>query len=434
MSAKFGQNGRDKRKHTDDSEEALSDLDPLISVTEALSRLAASLRSTTAERVSLSAAHGRILAEDIGAVFDSPAFDRAMLDGYAVRAEDIRGATRDHPVFLTVIGSVPAGSVPQFSLTPGTAVRTMTGAPLSAGADAIVRQEYTEDFMEQGARRVKIMRAVERLEAVQQRGYDARQGTRLLFAGTRLGPAELALAAAHGYAELSVHAKVRVGVMATGSEVTEVGQPLAEGRLYNSNTPMLCAIVAEAGGAPIALPPAPDREDALCEQFAAALRVCDMLVTTGGVSVGDYDLTPRALERLGVKRLFWGVWMRPGTPVYAGVFEDRLIMALSGNPTAAFVNAHVLLTPTLKAMTGSTTLRLWDGVQARLRHVPVKAPVKHTRFLHGRLLVEAGQLWIDVEGKQSAASVGSLAGKTGLACIEPGTALVDGTLVNIVVP
>ena len=408
-------------------------MDPLISIPEALARLSAQLRGPKTELISLHAAHGRVLAQDVDAAFDSPAFDRAMLDGYAVRVQDIRGATREHPVVLTVTGSVPAGSVPQVGVTAGTAVRTMTGAAVSTGADAIVRQEYTEEFMEQGLRQVKIMRAVGYLEAIQERGYDARLGTRLLSAGTRLGPAELAVAAAHGYANVSVRSKITVGVMATGSEVTEVGQPLLAGHLYNSNTPMLCAIVAEAGAAPIVLPSAPDREDALCEQFAAALRTCEVLVTTGGVSVGDYDLTPRALERLGVKRLFWGVWMRPGTPVYAGVYEDRLVLALSGNPTAAFVNAHVLLSPTLKAIAGLTTPQPWDGMKARLRHAPVKTAVKHTRFLHGRLLAEEGQLWIDVAGKQSAGSVQSLAGKTGLARIEPGEALVDGALVKVII-
>ncbi|MHB1628837.1 MAG: molybdopterin molybdotransferase MoeA [Bacilli bacterium] len=407
-------------------------MDPLISIAEALSRLSAQVHRMDAERMPLSAAHGRILAGDIDAVFDSPAFDRAMLDGYAVRAQDIRSAAREHPVVLTVVGTVPAGSVPEIDVTAGTAVRTMTGAALSAGADAIVRQEYTEELMEQGVRRVKIMRAVGRLEAVQERGYDARRGMRLLSAGTRLGPAELALAAAHGYAAVTVRRRVEVGVMATGSEVTEVGQPLLAGHLYNSNTPMLCAIAADAGAAPTALPPAPDREDALCDRFAAALRTCDVLVTTGGVSVGDYDLTPRALERVGVKRLFWGVWMRPGTPVYAGVHGDRLVLALSGNPTAAFVNAHVLLTPTLRAMAGFTAPQPWDNIKAFLRHAPVKTPVKHTRFLHGRLAVEEGQLWIDAGGKQSAASVGSLTGKTGLARIDPEEAMVDGTLVNVI--
>ena len=136
---------------------------------------------------------------------------------------------------------------------------------------------------------------------------------------------------------------------------------------------------------------------------------------------------------MGVKRLFWGVWMRPGTPVYAGVYGDRLILALSGNPTAAFVNAHVLLTPTLRAMAGFTAPQPWNNIKAFLRHAPVKTPVKHTRFLHGRLAVEEGRLWIDAAGKQSAASVGSLTGKTGLARIDPGEAMVDGTLVNVII-
>ncbi len=405
-------------------------MDTLIAIEEAVYRLQKAVDVCSFEEIAVEDAYGRVLAVDVCALLDVPHYDRAMLDGFAVQAIDIAKTTREHPVELEIIETVGAGKMPSTELTSGTAVRTMTGAPIAKGADAIVRLEYADEIVKAGTRIVRVYRAVGVQEAIQQRGHDIRRGDILLQAGTVLSAVEIAVLAANGFGVIQVTRRPRVAIVATGSEVVPLGQPLQPGQLYNSNTPMLRSLVLQTGGTAASFLPVGDDPQQLKTRFEEALDSCDVLVTTGGVSVGDYDLTPVVLENLGVKRLFWGVWMRPGTPIYAGVYEDRIVLALSGNPAAAYVNALLLLVPLLRKMSGQKFREI--QMKARLKNPPHKRRVKHTRFFAGDLVLFDNEVWIDVSGEHSSGVMTNFIAKTALARVESDDELVDGTLVNVI--
>lgn len=405
-------------------------MDVLISIEEASRRLQEVATVCQVEQVALDRALGRVVAVDVQALLDVPHFDRAMLDGFAVKAADIVAATKDQPVELRVLETVGAGHVPHVQVKTGTAVRTMTGAPIVTGADAIVRIEYAEELTRDNERIVRIYRAVDEHEAIQEQGHDILAGHTLLTSGTLLQPMEIAVLAAHGYHTVTVTRQPRVAIVATGSEVVPLGQALQLGQLYNSNTPMLTALVTQAGAQAISFSPASDHKEELTERFMEALETCDILVTTGGVSVGDYDLTPSILEEIGVKRLFWGVWMRPGTPVYAGTFDGRLVLALSGNPAAAFINAIIFLVPLLRVLAGQKDEQV--DVKARLKNPPQKRRVKHTRFFAGQLIFIENELWIDVSGEHSSGVMTNFIGKMALAQIGGEDELREGELVSVI--
>lgn len=405
-------------------------MEALISIEEALARILLNCQYRKTEVSDLYNAFGKTLAEDVEAVYDVPAFDRAMLDGYAVNYEDICSASWEHPVLLNVAERVPAGFVPVRKLGQGEAFRTMTGAPIAEGADTLVRFEFTESTDDGEIKRVKILRTVSISEAIQRKGQDIRTGQRLLQAGTQIGPKEIALLATQGISEVPVLSPPKIGIYSTGTEVVDVNDQLQVGQVYNSNTPMLSALVRSAGALPCQGKVLKDEPEIIRKELAYALHAYDVIVTTGGVSVGDFDLIPGILEELGVNRLFWGVYMRPGTPVYAGTFEGKLVFALSGNPTAAFLNAHVLLMPALRYLLGKNEQGI-RAFPARLYRVPNKKKVKHTRFLSGRLFLQGHEWWIDVGGDQSVGSLTRFANANALARIEPGEDIQEGRYVQV---
>ncbi len=405
-------------------------MDALIPVDEALSRIFTHCFYHKTELSDLDSGFGKILAENVYAIHDVPSFDRAMLDGYAVRYEDIKQANRDHPIILEVTARVPAGSVPDRELQQGEAFRTMTGAPIAGGADTLVQQEWTDFGESVDASKVAVFRSVNKGEAIQQQGHDIKEGQLLLPKGSLIGPVEIALLSSQGIFEIPTMTPPRIGVFSTGSEIVEKNGKWEQGKIYNSNTPMLTGLLRKAGAEAVSHPAIKDDPDLLREKFQDALNCFDMVVTTGGVSVGDWDLTPKILEEIGVRRLFWGVFIRPGTPVYAGVFQGKLVFALSGNPPAAFVNAHVLVLPAIQKM-----LSVKDGaihsMTARLQHVPKKKKVRHTRFLTGRLFEKDNEWWIDVGGDQSAGTMSRFVHANALARIEPDDEMIEGECVQV---
>ena len=405
-------------------------MDALIPVDEALSRIFTHCFYHKTELSDLDSGFGKILAENVYAIHDVPSFDRAMLDGYAVRYKDIKQATRDHPIILEVTAHVPAGSVPDRELQQGEAFRTMTGAPIAGGADTLIQQEWTDFGESVDTTKVSVFRSVNKGEAIQHQGHDIREGQLLLPKGSMIGPVEIALLASQGIFEISTMTPPRIGIFSTGSEIIEINGKREKGKIYNSNTPMLTGLLRKAGAEVVSHPAIIDDHDLLWEKFHDALNRFDMVVTTGGVSVGDWDLTPKILEEIGVRRLFWGVFIRPGTPIYAGVFQDKLVFALSGNPPAAFVNAHVFVLPAIQKM-----LSLKDGaihsMTARLQHVPKKKKVRHTRFLTGRLYERDNEWWIDVGGDQSAGTMSRFVHANALARIEPSDEMSEGERVQV---
>jgi molybdopterin molybdotransferase len=286
------------------------------------------------------------LAEPITAAIPLPPFDNSGMDGYAVRSADIAQASAESPVTLPVTEDIPAGRTDSPMLQPGTAHRIMTGAPIPPGADAVVPVELTDS----GRHRVQIYAPRSPGDSVRPAGGDVKRGEELLPAGAVLGPAQLGVAAAVGYAELPVHRPVRVLVLSTGSELVVPGTPLQHGQIYESNGTMLAAAVREAGGQAQLMHFVPDDVAALEAALAPRLAGIDLLVTSGGVSAGAYEVVKTAMTGHGVE--FGKVAMNPGAPQGVGRYRGVPVTAMPGNPVSASVSFEIFVRPALRAAMG----------------------------------------------------------------------------------
>ena len=299
------------------------------------------------ERVPLEAARGRVLAEDLAALCDHPDVANTAVDGYAVRAADTEGASRENPAVLRLVGESPAGRPFSGALGPGEAVAVYTGSPLPEGADAVVA---VEDTRREGER-VLVFKPTSAKD-IRPRGDDFKKGEVLLKKGDLLTPGRIGLAAAMGHAELPVVRRPRVGILSTGDEVVAPGEPLPHGGVYDSNSYAVAALVEAAGGEPVILGRARDAIPELKDQLAAAGDL-DLLLTSGGVSMGEYDLVRRLLEEEG-EIYFWKILQRPGHPPIFGRYQDTLVFGLPGNPVSAMVVFFLYGRPMLFAMLGRT--------------------------------------------------------------------------------
>ncbi len=314
----------------------------MIPLEEARARILASLGPTTAETVPLAQGWGRVLASPVLSRVTQPPADVSAMDGYAVRAADATlGAT------LAVIGEAPAGHPFPGSVGPGQAVRIFTGAFVPPGADAILLQEDATAAPGQ----VTVNEAVRPARWIRPAGLDFSAGEALLPAGRRLTARDIGLAAASNHPWLQVHRQPRIAILATGDEIALPGDPLPPGGIVSSNAHALAALVRAGGGEPVVLPIAPDDRDAIAEAARAA-RSCDMLVTTGGASVGDHDLVQAALGPQGFTLDFWQIAMRPGKPLIWGSLLGTPLLGLPGNPVSALVCAVQFLLPALAILGG----------------------------------------------------------------------------------
>src|SRR5262245_11173962 len=314
-----------------------------LSVAEARDRILDRVAPTPAEVVAVDAAHGRVLAEELVARLTQPPFDASAMDGYAVKSADLGML----PCTLEVAGQAAAGHPFTGTLARGQAVRIFTGAPVPVGSDAIVIQEDTERVGD----KVRIVAANIDRTHIRHRGLDFQEGAALLAPGRRLGPREVSLAAAMGYAQLSVRRRPRVAVLSTGDELVAPGQMPGNAQIVSSNH-LGVAAMAEAVGAEVEfLGIARDLPESLNAHFANAADA-DVLVTIGGASVGDHDLVAPVLTARGMTLSFWKIAMRPGKPVMFGRLEQTRILGLPGNPVSALVCARLFLVPLLRALLG----------------------------------------------------------------------------------
>lgn len=351
---------------------------------EARELLLAETRPMGAETVYLAEAAGRVLAQNILAGGDVPPFDASPYDGYAFRAEDSAGATGETPVTLRVLEEIPAGSTAKYPIIPGTAARIMTGAPIPDGADAVVMYEKTEFTRET----VKLFAPAKCGENIIRAGEDVKAGTVLAEPGDVIDAGTLGTVASQGLEELSVHRIPRVGIISTGSELTEPGQTGGPGKIFNSNRYTFTALLRGAGCAPVYMGTAGDEAGAITALIRKGLAECDAVLLTGGVSVGDYDLTPDAVVAAGGRILFREVGIKPGMACCYGVKDEKLILGLSGNPASAVTSFHAVAAPALRKLCGrkdclprEVTLTLAGGFSK-------KSPV--TRLLRGRMDVSDG--------------------------------------------
>ncbi|TDH64227.1 molybdopterin molybdotransferase MoeA [Dankookia rubra] len=314
----------------------------MISVEEARSRILASLSATPAETLPLADGWNRILARPVLSRVTQPPADVSAMDGYAVRAaEAATGAS------LAVVGTAPAGHPFNGVVGPGEAVRIFTGAFVPPGADAILLQEDATAADGQ----VRVNETVRPGRWIRARGLDFAEGEELLPAGKRLSARDIGLAAAANHAWLAVHRAPRIGILATGDEIALPGDPIPLGGIVSSNAHALAALVRATGGDPLVLPIAPDDSEAIA-QAAVAARACDLLVTTGGASVGDHDLVQAALGPQGFELDFWQIAMRPGKPLIWGRLGATPVLGLPGNPVSAMVCAVQFLIPAIERLSG----------------------------------------------------------------------------------
>jgi molybdopterin molybdotransferase len=329
----------------------------MLSVAEAQQAILSNIRRLEPETVPLLEALGRVLAEEVIAAASLPPFDNSAMDGYAVRAEDLIGASRDHPVRLPVVTDVPAGHPTTIEIAAGTAARITTGAMLPRGADTVVPVEDTDD----GARgagallkSVAIYHAPERGAHVRRAGDDVQRGEQVLSAGTPIRPSEIALMAAVGYSRVKVYRRPRVALLATGDELVPPDRQPGPGQIRNVNEYSTAALVRRYGGVPLLLGIARDRTEEVAAKLEAAIgQGVDLIVASAGVSVGAYDVVKDAVQAHGSIDL-WKVRMRPGKPIAFGAYRRVPFFGLPGNPVSAMMTFEQFVRPALRIMGGFT--------------------------------------------------------------------------------
>ncbi|MGB9842043.1 MAG: gephyrin-like molybdotransferase Glp [Candidatus Bathyarchaeales archaeon] len=311
------------------------------------------LKALGGEEIALLEAYNRVLAEDVVASLDIPPFSRSTVDGYAVKAADTFGAEENQPVQLRICGSVSVGEQPKITVNQGEAAEIVTGAPIPEGADAVVMVEDTD----RDGGLLRVYRAVTRDENVMKKGSDIKKGEVVLKAGQVLGASEVGVLAALGLTKAKVFKVPVVAVLSTGAEVTEPGKVLLAGKIYDINAYSLSTAVRESGGVPVYLGVVPDDKTALRAALQRALASADMVVTSGGVSVGPKDLTPQTIAELGEPGLLvCGIAVKPGKPTTVALVGEKPIFALPGHPASALLMFHLLVRPVIQRMAGRTVL------------------------------------------------------------------------------
>ncbi len=380
----------------------------VLSVDAARDMILRAFAPLTAVLMSIDETLGTVLAENIVSACTLPPFDNSAMDGFAVVSSDTDRATPEAPVRLSVIAEAPTGRTCAAEVVAGTTVRIMTGAPMPVGADAVVR---FEDVEQSGAGSngvehpsIAVPRPVAAGECVRPAGEDVRAGDLVLLAGTVVRPAEIGMLASLGMSSVSVHRRPRVAVLATGDELVAPGGSLGPGQIFNSNTALVAALISRIGGEPVDLGIAKDAEEQLLAKLGAAADV-DLIVTTGGVSVGDYDLVKDVMQREGVIDL-WQVRIKPGRPLAFGHVGGVPLIGLPGNPVAAAVAFEQFARPAIQMMLGLKELSI-PAVRARLLD-RIENHGGRRAFVRGRAWIEGDSYVAASTGRQGSANLGSL--------------------------
>jgi molybdopterin molybdotransferase len=403
----------------------------MLSVEEALQKILSEVNVLEAESVPIMESLGQVLAEDIVSDINVPPLDNSAFDGYAVRAEDIKGASEKTPKALKVIGTVIAGDISKKDVVPGTAIRIMTGAPIPRGADSVVQFEDTDDpknkdaSANQSPEQVKIFTETTPGQSIRHAGEDISRGKVALKKGTVIRPAEIGLAASIGRSHIKVIRRPVVAVLSTGNELVEVAKPLPEGKIYDSNAYSIAGLVKRYGCIPKILGIARDNEKELVQKLKQA-QDADMLLTTGGVSMGDYDMVKDILARDG-QMVFWKVRVKPGKPLAFGKIKGKNKsiphLGLPGNATSCMVSFEIFVRPALLKMMG----------KSNLRKPTVEAIIENTikndagRRIYDRAIIEKrdGHYYARLTGPQGSGILTSMSLANGLVLIPEETEMVN---------
>lgn len=392
---------------------------PPIPIDEAFARVLKHAGSAPIRSVALAQALGHVLAEDVKADRDWPPFNRSMVDGYAVFSSDTRSA----PDVLEVIEEVPAGKLPQKVLSPGQAIRIMTGAPVPAGADAVIMQERTE-IPRSGY--VKFSMTMKPGQNIARRAEDAQAGAVVIAAGTRITPAEIGVLAAVGHANVSVRRKPRVAILGTGDELVEPHVAPQPAQIRNSNSHQLLAQCTAQQLDAVYLGIAPDERDATRKLVEAGLQ-SDLFISTGGVSVGEHDHVGAAFKELGVEIVFDRVAIKPGKPTTFGRRGETLVFGLPGNPVAAFVCFHLFVLTAVRQQIGAAV------ALPRQLALPIDSDLKtdndRTTFRPCRLVVKEERTWVQPVAWHGSGHLAALVGADGLCVQNVGAEIKRGDVV-----
>lgn len=390
-----------------------------ISVEKAVSRVLENIHVMSTEKVPLMQSIGRTLAVELNASQPIPHYRRSGMDGFAVRAADTHEASVLSPVPLQIIDSVPAGKISNKRLAPGQCMRIMTGGAVPDGADAVIKYEMTEEETRSDGTLLCILKGkVGTGENVSPIGEELRQNETVLPAGKRIGAAEIGLLAMFGMDQVPVYKQPRVAILATGAELLRVDEELQPGRIRNSNAYMLAGAVTEYGGIPYVLDHIPDDVEIAKQMILGAIPEYDLIVTTGGVSVGDHDIMYDVTQDWDGELKFNKVLMRPGSPTTFGVWRDKPVLALSGNPSACYVGSRLFLRPALQAMMGEA-LKPETRLSATLTEDYMKSD-RCTRFVRGIMSEQDGKLLVAPVGYDRSSGVISLRDANCLICL-PGS-------------
>lgn len=342
-------------------------------------------KKTATEEIPLEQSAGRILAYDITAMENIPPFARSPYDGYALRAQDVKKACKDSPVTLKIIQEIPAGHMANTSISRGEAMKILTGAPIPDGADVVVKFEDT-DFTKDS---VTLYDSYQSGSNIVPEGEDLTVGEIVAKKGTQVTPAVVGMLASIGCTKVSVYKKVKAAILSTGDELQEPGLPLEPGQIRNSSRYTIQAYVTQWNAEVIFTDTAKDDAADIADKAAKALANADILITTGGISVGDYDKILAAMELLPAKTLYWKMQMKPGAAMAASVYQDKIILSLSGNPSSAAVALFLIGMPAIKKMGGMQEYAL-ESIQVKvLEDFLKKSPCR--RFLPGMLKVIDGE-------------------------------------------
>lgn len=379
-----------------------------IPVEEAVKKVHQFQKHGQVEWVPLKNSLGRYIAEDILADHDVPAFDRSPYDGFALRAEDTKDASSEHPVEFEVIDHIGAGIVSAKTIGPFQAIRIMTGAKIPKGANVVIMLELTKTFEKDGKSMMSLKRSLKKGDNISRQGEETLKGNVMIKKGSKVTPGVTAILATFGYAVVPVVKKPVIGIISTGTELLQVSDAMVDGKIRNSNLSMVYAQVIEAGGEPLDLGGVSDDFDQSYEAVKAALSKVDMLITTGGVSVGDFDFLPAIYEKLGADVLFNKVAMRPGSvTTVAALPNGQLLYGLSGNPAACFVGFELFVKPIIyKWCSKENPFPVF--AEAKLTHDFPKAN-PFTRFVRASLDFAGSQLSVTPTGLDKSSAVTSIA-------------------------
>jgi molybdopterin molybdotransferase len=400
----------------------------MISVDEARKIILSHINVLGTEKVNLFSALGRVLAEEILSPINIPSWNNTAMDGFAVRAQDTRGASPERPVVLEVIEDLPAGYMARYSVGSNQAIRIMTGAPIPDGADAIVRVEETELIDD---RHIKVFVEVEPTRDMRMAGEDIKKGAVVLEKGRTVRSPDIGLLASIQRSFITVYRRPVVAILSTGDELVDIDEPLVKGKIVNSNGYSLAAQVLECGGIPVQSGIARDTKEDLEEKLSQGLHA-DVLISSGGVSVGDYDFVKQVLKSLGAEMQFWRAAMKPGSPMAFGIMRGKPAFGLPGNPVSAMVTFELFVRPALLKMSGHK--KIFRPLLRAISEEDIKTTRGKRHFIRVMLSVQQGRYYASTTGPQGSGILRSMSLSHGLAVVPETQDLVKAGEEVLVIP